>query len=200
MGSMSHEISVTEEDKVLDLCEDSDDIYAGREDWLTRSEVAALLRVSIATVRRLQGRDLHPARSGDGPYLFDPNEVEQVRANRPLPPEPRTCADPGELAAEAFKLFREGVDVRDVVIALRRPPGEVAELYASWERMGDSIVISPKLKTHLQHLVTCRLLEGEIMAAIENDDPESLKGFTRKMIASRRKVGGTPQSWTRQSP
>src|SRR5262245_25714926 len=79
--------------------------------WLMRAEVAAILRVSIATVRRMEGRDLHPQRSEEGFYLFDPGEVEGARARRPPPPEPRDCRDPGELAAEAFKLLRDGVDV-----------------------------------------------------------------------------------------
>ena len=53
----------------------SDDIAASIDDFLTRGEVATLLRVSIATVRRWQGKDLHPRRDETGLYLFDPGEV-----------------------------------------------------------------------------------------------------------------------------
>src|SRR5438045_1474867 len=42
---------------------DHDDTPADIGPWLTRTEVAELLRVSVTTVRRLQGRDLHPERS-----------------------------------------------------------------------------------------------------------------------------------------
>jgi hypothetical protein len=105
---------------------DVGDTSADMDDWLTRGEVAEMMRVSITTVRRLQGRDLHPRRSSEGFYLFDPREVEQARARRPPAPEQSERRDdPGELAAEAFKLLRDGVDVRDVVIALRRPPKEI---------------------------------------------------------------------------
>ena len=56
--------------------------------------------------------------------------LEVVRARRPPPPEPRECREPGDIAAEAFKLLRDGVDARDLVIALRRPAAEIATIYA----------------------------------------------------------------------
>jgi hypothetical protein len=50
---------------------------------LTRSEVAKRLGKSIATVRRMEGRELQPQIDGDGVHLFDPAEVEDVaRARR----------------------------------------------------------------------------------------------------------------------
>src|SRR3954453_9539338 len=101
-----------------DVTSPAQDRPADIDAWLTRSEVAEVLRVSVTTVRRLQGRELHPQRSEEGVYLFDPSEVDELCARRPPPPEPRDCRDPGELAAEAFKLLRDGADVRDLVIAL----------------------------------------------------------------------------------
>ena len=153
---------------------DVDGSAADISHWLTRTEVAAILRVSIATVRRLDGRDLHPQRSEEGFYLFNPSEVEAARARRPPPPEPRDCRDPGELAAEAFKLLRDGVDVRDLVIALRRPPGEIEALFADWERMGDALVISPRVRSQLARMARHDLLDDDILAAIEEDDADAL--------------------------
>jgi hypothetical protein len=43
---------------------------------LTRSGVAKRLGKSIATVRRMEGLELHPTRGSNGVHLFDPDEVD----------------------------------------------------------------------------------------------------------------------------
>lgn len=48
---------------------------------LTRRQVAAHLRKSIATVRRLEGHVLHPHRDSRGTYWFDSAEVERLHAH-----------------------------------------------------------------------------------------------------------------------
>jgi hypothetical protein len=131
----------------------------------------------VTTVRRLQGRELHPRRSPEGVYLFDPNEVEEARGRRPPPPDCVECPGPGELAAEAFKLFREGVDVRDAVIALRRPPTVVEVLYADWERLGDMFFVSPQIRFILGQMTRDDLLDSRILDGIEDDSPEALYDF-----------------------
>ena len=45
---------------------------------MTRGQVARRLGKSIATVRRLEGTQLHPRRDASGVLRFDPNEVERV--------------------------------------------------------------------------------------------------------------------------
>lgn len=155
---------------------------AGIEDWLTRAEVAAVLRVSIATVRRLEGRQLHPQRSEEGFYMFNRTEVEAARARRPPAPEPRDCRGPGELAAEAFKLLRDGVDVRDLVIGLRRPPAEIEALYADWERMGDALVISSRVRSQLARMAGHGFLDDAILEAIEANDADTLRELVSDAI------------------
>jgi hypothetical protein len=54
---------------------------------LTRSQVAAVLGKSIATVRRMEGVELHPKVNRAGVHIFDPDEVAAVRA------EQRTASD-----------------------------------------------------------------------------------------------------------
>jgi predicted transcriptional regulator len=162
------------------------DSAAGSGDWLTRAEVAVLLGVSIASVRRLQGRDLHPQRSEQGFYLFDPGEVESVRSRRPPAPEPRECHDAGELAAEAFKLFRDGVDQRDVLIALKRSPQEIEGLYAAWERMGGAHFVSEKVYDQLRRMTHLRLLAPEVLQALEDDDPVALQKHVGRALKARR--------------
>jgi hypothetical protein len=52
---------------------------------LTRGQVAKRLGKSIATVRRMEGRALHPKRDQKGVLRFDPAEVERV-VRQPLRP------------------------------------------------------------------------------------------------------------------
>jgi hypothetical protein len=49
---------------------------------LTRSQVAAILGKSVATVRRMEGVELHPKRNRAGVHLFDPDEVATLRAEQ----------------------------------------------------------------------------------------------------------------------
>jgi hypothetical protein len=46
--------------------------------WLTRSQVARRLGKSVATVRRLESRVLHPKRGRSGAWLFDSDDVERL--------------------------------------------------------------------------------------------------------------------------
>lgn len=45
---------------------------------LTRAGVAKRLGKSIATIRRMEGVELHPVRDEHGVYRFDPDEVDRV--------------------------------------------------------------------------------------------------------------------------
>jgi hypothetical protein len=49
---------------------------------LTRSQVALRIGRSIATVRRMEGRSLHPTRDAHGVHWFDPRAVEEVLEDR----------------------------------------------------------------------------------------------------------------------
>jgi len=59
---------------------------------MTRSGVAKRLGKSIATVRRMEGVELHPTLGGDGVHLFDPDEVEAI-ATGARGPSPHRIAD-----------------------------------------------------------------------------------------------------------
>jgi len=55
---------------------------------LSRAEAAALLGMSVASIRRREGRDLHPVVGADGAHRFDPAEVEglALRSGRTAAP------------------------------------------------------------------------------------------------------------------
>jgi transcriptional regulator with XRE-family HTH domain len=103
-------------------------------DDLTRTEVAARLGVSVATVRRLEGKTLNPTRDARGRHLFDPDEVNRVAARQGSAGFRRRTPDAGELAARAFELFEERASLHDCVKALRLTPDDVYELWKKWRR------------------------------------------------------------------
>ncbi len=52
---------------------------------LTRAGVAKRLGKCVATVRRMEGVELHPTKNHRGVNLFDPDEVEEVARSKPSP-------------------------------------------------------------------------------------------------------------------
>lgn len=103
---------------------------------LTRSQVAEYLGVSVSTVRRMEGSELHPTIDARGVHRFDPEEVikaaESVR--RPASP-PRPASEPlspGELAAEVFERFERRYSLSEIVRDLRIQPRKVRTLYHEW--------------------------------------------------------------------
>ena len=104
---------------------------APSEVW-TRHEVAEHLSVSITTVRRMEGRDLHPQLDARGVRLFAASEVRSVAERRAPRPTTDKTEDEGALAARVFALFRGGADLRTVVITARVHPRVVRDLYTEW--------------------------------------------------------------------
>jgi hypothetical protein len=104
---------------------------------LTRGQVAKDLRMGVTSVRRREGKSLHPTTRADGVHVFDPAEVAELVAQRTTASEAklRRSAD-GDLAAEAFKQFNRGLDMRAVVIELRQPPALIQELHRQWREAG----------------------------------------------------------------
>ena len=100
-------------------------------EYWTRTEVAEHLRVSVTTVRRMEGRELHPGVDARGVRLFPVSEVRSVAERRIQQPVSKRD-DEGEVAARVFELFRSGFDIRMVVITARVHPRVVRDLYAQW--------------------------------------------------------------------
>jgi DNA-binding transcriptional MerR regulator len=109
---------------------------------VSRSEAAARLGVSVATVRRYEGTLLHPHVDKDGTHRFDAKEVTALaasRANQAIDrgairnakpaTEPRTR---GEIAALVFERFEQRQSHAEVVIGLHIEPETVRELFDQW--------------------------------------------------------------------
>jgi hypothetical protein len=96
---------------------------------ITRSEVASMLGVSVATVRRMEGKSLHPKLT-DGAWRFEIDEVKNVQ-RVPNAVVRRTPSE-GEIAAEIFLRFGEGQSLRQIVCECRQPVRVVRALYQEW--------------------------------------------------------------------
>jgi hypothetical protein len=108
---------------------------------LTRAQVARQLGTTTTTVHRMRLRgELHPKRDADGVYHYDPAEVIRVAARRGLPD--RYTA--GQVAAQAFRMFDQGGELREIVMALQVTPEEVFRLYALWQRSLDDPPPAPQ--------------------------------------------------------
>jgi len=77
---------------------------------------------------RLRG-ELHPKRDAAGAWRYDPAEVLRVAGTRGVAVQ-RTS---GQVAAEAFRMFDHGGELKDIVMALQVPPEEVRRLYREWQ-------------------------------------------------------------------
>ncbi len=90
---------------------------------LTRSAVAEILGVHISTVRRLEGRDLHPVRDANGIHHFDRREVEELATRRG-----RSGRPSGRIAARVYELLREQKTIGEIVSETELPPEDVRAL------------------------------------------------------------------------
>jgi hypothetical protein len=97
----------------------------------TRADVARHLSVSITSVRRMEGCRLHPHVDDAGVRWFDPREVKAFLLERGQRPVAKRDSD-GEIAARVFAMFRQGLDLREVVVAAKVPPVIVRGLYSEW--------------------------------------------------------------------
>lgn len=153
----------------------------------TRSTVAAVLRVSVTTVRRWEGTLLHPTLSRDGTHLFDRTEVESLAQQRPVAPRDAVPVSPGEIAAAAFALFKKGVSPCEVVIELEQPPESIRKLHEEWERFANRLVLSEDVLIVLNRMSTASVIDDDIVLSILNNDAESLRSFLKDKLEARKR-------------
>jgi hypothetical protein len=97
---------------------------------LTRSQVARQLGVGVTAVHDMRLRGvLHPKRDANGVWRYDPADVIRAAAARGVPGKYTA----GQVAAQAFQMFDQGGELKDIVIALQVTPEEVFRLYRLWQ-------------------------------------------------------------------
>jgi hypothetical protein len=117
---------------------------------LTRSQVARRLGVSVTTLRRMEGADLHPETGPRGVRLFDATEVEAAFVKiRTSHRETVEGAD-GETAAQVFTLLDDGLNPVEVVKRTRIGPDLVEHLQTQWVRLRRALVLPPDVRSRLE--------------------------------------------------
>lgn len=109
---------------------------------LTRTDVARILAVSPASVRRMEDKELHPTRDADGVHIFNMAEVTRVAQERS-----RRAVDPtkeGERDARAFELLDAGHDIRHLVTTLRISVDVAKRIVSAWLEVGQRDVVVPR--------------------------------------------------------
>jgi hypothetical protein len=96
---------------------------------ITRKEVASMLGVSVATVRRMEGKSLHP-KLIDGAWRFEIDDVKGVQ--RAPSAVVKRAPSEGEIAAEIFRRFDEGKSLRQIVRECRQPPKVIRAMHEEW--------------------------------------------------------------------
>lgn len=148
---------------------------------LTRSQVAARLGISIATVRRLEGHELHPTIGLDGVRHFAADEVEGLAATRAQQPSrTRTPSEPpalvaavmppvaGEVAAMVFADFDADASPTTVVINRQLTPEIVRRLHSEWIALKQLNLTTPSNSERLTSLENAvRLLEEHVASLLD---------------------------------
>jgi hypothetical protein len=127
--------------------------------WISRAEAARLAGVTVNTIINWQKdekvqavADYRRDRGGSERRQWVYNPMELIKLRRPE--VAMRSREPGETAARAFELFRDGKSNADVVIALRETPDNVGTLREQWLDMGGSeLVINPAMHQALEELV-----------------------------------------------
>lgn len=116
---------------------------------LRRAQVAKRLGVTIVTVVRLHGSLLHPTRDASGAYVYDSDEVKRAQLSFIKRGRGRAKGGPkvGELegnkAADAFAMFEDNAQLRDVVKTLRVRPELVRKWHRAWKEGYEPDIESP---------------------------------------------------------
>ena len=101
----------------------------------SRTQAARFLGMTVRQIRWLEETgQLHPSKSKGGGRVFRREDLEAY-----------LNAQPGALAARAFRCFEGGMSPQQTVIELQAMPAEIAKLHAEWVNMsGAWVVAGPK--------------------------------------------------------
>lgn len=133
------------------------------DSWLTRNEASDVLRCSTQTLKNYEDRKLlHPRhalrkdRRGSERVMlvFNPKELADLPIRNGGGQPASAIREPGEQAARAFELLRQGWPLDEIVIELRETPDRVDYLNERWlEQTRSRHVISTEAKKALEHLI-----------------------------------------------
>lgn len=133
---------------------------------LTRGQVAELLGIPESEVGRMDGRLLHPVRTGDRRWLYELSELRGLldRSNGPLRGSPVVT---GETAAAVFELFEAGKSLPQVVIATKQAPLAVENLRVAYDRMARSMALPADAVSQLRSLIGIEFRADTLVKAVQ---------------------------------
>lgn len=98
--------------------------------WVTRRIAARILGISLAGVRRREGREIPVRVDERGVHLLDRDAILALQRQGIATP-----STPGERTALAFRMLRDGASLVELTIALRLTVPEVQGLADDFSRM-----------------------------------------------------------------
>jgi hypothetical protein len=164
---------------------------------LTRAQVAEILGISIAGVRRREGKNLHPKRGPKGECLFDPAEVEAERQrmlaeSQPAPmPMPESAQAEKALAVVAKATPNEaaGTPAANPGEATPSPPADMATPPVKLENDGtiaaQVFALFSQGKTPVEVVIETKLAPAVIEALYESWLHMKAKDVTSPAACSR---------------
>lgn len=141
---------------------------------VTRGQAAKILGVSLSTVRRMEGNELHPEIEPDDTRVFEVAEVERVAATRrascssaqtgpagDISDEPAAQTtdsegnklNEGQLAALIFQDLEDGYLASDIVRRRELPPDVVTRIHAQWCKFRSLETNAPGLSEEVMLLI-----------------------------------------------
>ena len=133
---------------------------------LTRGVVARMLRCTLGGVRYYERKGaLKPKKDRDGVRRFDRAEVEALGRRLRRNGHRTNMGPTGDLAAEVFRMFRDGQSLAEIVIKTQETPETIRMLWEEYKRPLDQpekpTVVPEDLSDYAER---AREIEGEIMA------------------------------------
>lgn len=125
--------------------------------WMTRSRAAKELGITEQRLRVLiADRILHTVRDFRRRERIDPDEIAVVKAKLErgkVRDRAATRFRSGEIAAEIFQAFRDGKELREIVIETKQTPDYVLLLRQQYANMGRDFLVTPRGIDQLRDLL-----------------------------------------------
>ncbi len=159
----------------------------------SRTRVAEDVGVSLTSVRRFEKRGwLHYRLDPDGVHIFDPKEVEALKARlrrRRSPSKPPEKNNDGVIAARIVTLLREGKSTADVVAVTKQSFEYVRQVRTEIEGEGAlSLTRAEVRELEEEGFAGDGKLTGEIIVKTMKGQLSENRRVTNMEFAARRKI------------
>jgi hypothetical protein len=129
---------------------------------LTRSQAAAVLKLTEDEIKARDGRDLHPQRGRDGSWFYDSAEVTALLTDAAAT---SASVEEGTLTAASFELFEQGVPLQRVAILMKKSATTIMSLRKQYDMLAGTISFSRANRDRLAAILGMPL--GNVGAVIE---------------------------------